>query len=95
MAARIMWMRLLFSLWLALILVFPQPSYAQTPAAVNTADRHHPFVEHVEARYTKYLAAESRGDAAAYRELRTRWAYETTMDQLKKLGKAESELGRC
>lgn len=85
-------LRLLFSLWLGLILV-SQPTYAQTPLSVSTADRHHPFVEHVERRYTMYLAAENQGDAAAYREVRTRWPYETTMEQLKKLGKAESELG--
>ena len=85
-------LRRLFSLWLGLILV-SQPTYAQAPAAMSTADRHHPFVEHVEGRYTKYLAAENQGDTAAYREVRTRWAYETTLEQLKKLGKAESELG--
>jgi len=79
-------------LWLGLILV-ASPAYAQTPSAVSTADRHHPFVEHVEMRYTKYLAAENQGDPDAYREVRTRWAYETTLEQLKKLGKAESELG--
>src|SRR5262245_34715763 len=79
-------------LWLGLILVAPS-AYAQTPSAVSTADRHHPFVKHVERRYTKYLAAENHGDTAAYREVRTRWAYETTMEQLKKLGKADSELG--
>jgi hypothetical protein len=84
--------RRLCSLWLGLILV-SQPTYAQAPAAVSTADRHHPFVEHVEGRYTKYLAAENQGDTAAYREVRSRWAYETTLEQLKKLGKAESELG--
>ena len=85
-------LRRLFSLRLGFILV-SQPTYAQTPAAVSTADHHHPFVEHVEGRYTKYLAAEVQGDTAAYREVRTRWAYETTLEQLKKLGKAESELG--
>jgi len=85
-------MRLLFSLWLWLILV-SQSTYAQTPPAVSTADRHHAFVEHVERRYTKYLTAERQGDTVAYREVRTRWAYETTMEQLKRLGKAESELG--
>jgi len=84
--------RLLCPLWLGLILV-SQPAYAQTPPAVSTADRRHPFVEHVETRYTKYLAAENQGDTAAYREVRSRWAYETTLEQLKKLGKAESELG--
>jgi hypothetical protein len=84
--------RLLFLLWLGLILA-AQPAYAQTPPAVSTTDRHHPFVEHVERRYLRYLAAESQGDTAAYRELRTKWAYEATMEQLKKLGKAESELG--
>ena len=47
----------------------------------------------MERRYTKYLAAETQGDTAAYRELRTKWAYEATLEQLKKLGKAESELG--
>src|ERR1700752_4438702 len=57
-------LRRLFSLGLGFILV-AQPTYAQTPAAVSTADRHHPFVEHVEGRYTKYLAAESQGDAEA------------------------------
>ena len=77
---------------LGLILV-SQPTFAQTPAAASTVDRHHPFVQHVESRYAKYLAAESQGDTAAYREVRTKWAYQTTMEQLKKLGKAESELG--
>jgi hypothetical protein len=86
-AANFAW---LCALWL--IMVAP-PAYAQTPSAVSTADRHHPFVEHVERRYTKYLAAENQGDTAAYKEVRTRWAYETTLEQLKKLGKAESELG--
>jgi hypothetical protein len=85
-------MRLLCPLWLGLILVSP-PAYAQSPPAVSTVDRHHLFVKHVERRYAKYLAAESQGDTAAYREVRTRWAYETTLEQLKKLGKAESELG--
>ena len=84
--------RLLFPLWLGLILV-AQSTDAQTPQAVSTADRHHPFIEHVERRYAKYLQAEHQGDTAAYREVRTRWAYETTLDQLKKLGKSESELG--
>ena len=85
-------MRLLFPLCLWLILVW-QPTYAQTPPAVNTADRQHPFVEHLERRYMTYLAAEQKGDALAYREVRTRWAYEATMEQLKRLGKAESDLG--
>ena len=84
--------RRLFPLWLGLILV-SHFTYAQTPPAVSTADRHHPFVEHAEQRYAKYLAAENQGDTAAYKEVRTRWAYETTMEQLKKLGKAQSELG--
>jgi hypothetical protein len=82
----------LFSLCLGLILL-SQPVYAQTPPAVSTADHQHPFVQHAEKRYMQYLAAESQGDAAKYRELRTKWAYETTMRQLKQLGKAESELG--
>jgi hypothetical protein len=82
----------LFQVWLGLLLI-SQPTYAQTPPAVSTADRHHPFVEHVERRYAQYLAAESRGDTAAYREVRTRWAYEASVEQRKKLGKAESELG--
>jgi hypothetical protein len=85
-------MRLLLPLWLGLILV-AQSADAQAQQAVSTADRHHPFVEHVERRYTKYLQAEHQGDTAAYREVRTRLAYEATLEQLKKLGKAESELG--
>jgi hypothetical protein len=85
-------MRLLCPLWLGLILV-SQPAYAQTPPAVSTADRHHPFVEHLEGRYAKYLAAENHGDTATYKEVRTRLAYEATLEQLKKLGKPESELG--
>jgi len=84
--------RLLFSVCLGLILV-SHLTYAQTPAAMSTADRHHPFVEHAEGRYRQYLASESRGDTAEYKEVRTRQAYELTMEQLKKLGKAESELG--
>ena len=85
-------LKLLFSLCLGLTLV-SQPTYAQTPSAVSTADRHHPFVEHAESRYRQYLASQSQGDTAAYKEVRTRQAYETTMEQLKKLGKAESDLG--
>jgi hypothetical protein len=73
--------------------VLSPAAYAQTPAAVGTSDRNHPFVVHVEKRYAQYLAAERRGDVAAYKELRTKWAYETTLDQLRKMGKAESELG--
>jgi hypothetical protein len=81
-------------LWLCLgLTLVPQPAPAQTPPAVSTTDRHHPFVEHAERRYMQYLAAESRGDAAAYKAVRTRWAYDTTLDQLRKLGKPESELG--
>ena len=75
------------------LMLIPQPAPAQTPSAVSTTDRHHPFVEHAERRYTEYLAAESRGDAAAYKAVRTRLAYDTTLDQLKKMGKPESELG--
>jgi hypothetical protein len=85
-------LRLLFSICLGLTLV-SQPTYAQTPSAVTTADHHHPFVEHAESRYRQYLASEGRGDTAAYKEVRTRQAYELTMEQLKKLGKAESDLG--
>src|SRR5258706_1971438 len=85
-------LRLLFPLCVGLILV-SQATSAQTPSAVSTADRHHPFVEHAERRYRQYLASENQGDTAAYKEVRTRQAYEMTMEQLKKLGNAESELG--
>ena len=84
--------RLLFSLCLGLALL-ARPASAQTPSAATTADRHHLFVQHAEGRYMQYLAAEIRGDAAGYKEVRTRRAYETTLEQLKKLGKQESELG--
>ena len=83
--------RLLFSVCLGLILV-AQPAYAQTPAAASTTDRHHPFVQHAESRYRQYLASETRGDTVAYKEVRTRQAYELTLEQLKKMGKADSEL---
>jgi hypothetical protein len=85
-------LRRLFSVCVGLALV-SQTTSAQTPSAVSTADRHHPFVEHAERRYRQYLASESQGDTAAYKEVRTRQAYETTMEQLKKLGKMESDLG--
>lgn len=85
-------MRLLFLICAALTLV-SQVTSAQTPSAVNTMDRHHPFVMHAEKRYGQYLASESQGDAAAYKELRTKQAFETTVEQLRKLGKAESDLG--
>ena len=85
-------LRLLFSVCVGLTLV-SQAISAQTPSAVSTADRRHPFVEHAERRYRQYLASESQGDTAAYKEVRTRQAYETTMQQLKQLGKAESDLG--
>jgi hypothetical protein len=44
-------------------------------------------VEHAERRYRQYLAAENQGDAAAYKEVRTRQAYQMTMDQRTKMGK--------
>jgi hypothetical protein len=50
-------------------------------------------VEHAGSRYKQYLAAESQGDTVAYKEVRTRQAYALTMEQLKKLGKAEGDLG--
>jgi hypothetical protein len=84
--------RLLFSLCLGLALL-SQPTSAQTPSAATTADRHHPFVQHAERRYMRYLAVESQGDTAGYKEVRTAQAYATTLEQLKKLGKAEGELG--
>jgi hypothetical protein len=86
-----MW-RLLFSVCLGLILV-SQATYAQTPSAASTADRRHPFVQHAESRYRQYLASERLGDTAAYKEVRTRRAYEGTLEQLKKMGKADSDLG--
>jgi hypothetical protein len=84
--------RLLFALCLGLALIW-QSAHAQSPAAVSTTDRHHTFVEHAEKRYKQYLASQSEGDVAAYKEVRTKRAYEATMEQLKKLGKAPSELG--
>ena len=84
--------RLLFSVCLGLILG-SQSAYAQTPSAASTADRHHPFVQHAESRYRQYLASETRGDTVAYKEVRTRQAYELTLEQLKKMGKADSDLG--
>jgi hypothetical protein len=84
--------RLLFSVCLGLILV-SQSTYAQTPSAASTADRHHPFVQHAESRYRQYLASETRGDTVAYKEVRTRQAYELTLKQLKKMGKADSDIG--
>jgi hypothetical protein len=84
--------RLRVALCLGLMLL-SQPTSAQTPAAVSTTDRPHPFVAHVEGRYRQYLASESQGDVAAYKAVRTRQAYEMTLDQLKRLGKAESDLG--
>lgn len=65
--------RLLFPLRLVLVLA-SQSTYAQTPQAVSTPDRRHPFVEHVERRYSKYLQAEHQGETGAYKEVRTRWA---------------------
>jgi hypothetical protein len=50
-------------------------------------------VEHAERRYGQYLASESQGDAAAFKEVRTRQAYEATMEQLTKMGKSPSDLG--
>ena len=50
-------------------------------------------MEHAEKRYQQYLASESQGDATAYKQVRTRQAYDTTMGQLKQLGKPESDLG--
>jgi hypothetical protein len=85
-------LRLLLALWLGLAPVW-QSAHAQSPAAASTTDRHHPFVEHAEKRYRQYLASQSEGNVSAYKEVRTKRAYETTMEQLKKLGKAPSELG--
>jgi hypothetical protein len=84
--------RLLFSVCLGLTLA-SQPACAQTPAAVSTTDRHHPFVQHAESRYRQYLASERRGDAAAFKELRTKQANDKVMENLRTMGKPESELG--
>ncbi len=84
--------RLLFSVCLGLTLV-SQPAYAQTPSAVSTTDRHHPFVEHAESRYRQYLASESEGDVAAYKAVRTRQANERVMENLKRMEKSETDLG--
>jgi hypothetical protein len=84
--------RLLFFLCIGFTLV-SQPTRAQAPPAASTANRHHPFVDHAEARYRQFLTSESLGDTAAYKQVRTKQAYETTVEQLKKLGKAESDLG--
>jgi hypothetical protein len=84
--------RLFLSLCFGLLLLVP-PTYAQTPPAASTTDGHHPFVEHAERRYRQYLAAENQSDAAAYKEVRTRQAYQMTMDQLTKMGKPPSDLG--
>jgi len=70
-----------------------QVAGAQTPSAVSTTDRRHPFVQHAERRYQQYITSESQGDTAAYKEVRTRQAYDATMGQLKQLGKPESDLG--
>lgn len=70
-----------------------QAAGAQTPSAANTTDRRHPFVQHAERRYQQYLTSERQGDTVAYKEVRTRQAYEGTMAQLKQLGKPESDLG--
>ena len=85
--------RLFLLLCLGLLLLVP-PTYAQTPPAASTTDRHHPFVEHAERRYRQYLAAENQGDAAAYKEVRTRQAYQMTMDQRTKMGKPPSALAQ-
>jgi len=86
-------LRLLLSVCVGITLI-SQVAGAQIPSAVSTTDRHHPFVEHAEQRYRQYLTSESQGDAAAYKGVRTRQAYDTTMGQLKQLGKPDSDLGR-
>jgi hypothetical protein len=85
-------LRLLVPVCVGLTLIY-QATPAQTPSAVSTTDRHHPFVEHAERRYRQYLTAESQGDTAAYKDVRTRQAYDTTLQQLRQLGKGESDLG--
>src|SRR5262245_31600662 len=85
-------LRLLLSACMGLTLI-SQVASAQTPAAVSTPDRHHPFVEHAERRYQQYLTSESQGDVASYKRIRTRQAYDATMGQLKQLGKPASDLG--
>ena len=85
-------MRLLLSVCVGFVLM-SQVAGAQTPSAVSTTDRRHPFVVHAERRYQQYLTSESQGDAASWKEVRTRQAYDTTMGQLKQMGKPESDLG--
>lgn len=85
-------LRMLFSLCLGLALVLT-PTYAQTPRAVGTTDRHDPFVTHAESRYLKYLESVSRGDVIAYKAVLTRKANEAVLEQLKKIGKSESDFG--
>ena len=67
--------------------------FAQTPPAASTTDRADPFVRHAEQRYQEYLDSEKRGDVAAYKRVRTRQAYEGTLENLQKMGKRPSDLG--
>jgi len=85
-------LRILVPLCLALALV-SQPAYAQAPPAASTTDRRHPFVTHAEGLYGQYVVSESKGDISAFKKLRTKQANQRVMENLRKLGKPESELG--
>ena len=85
-------LKFLVPLCLGLTLV-SQPAYAQAPPAASTRDHQHPFVKHAEGLYKQYVVSESQGDIAAFKKLRTKQANQRVMDNLKKLGKPQSELG--
>lgn len=66
---------------------------AQVPAAENTTDRNHPFVRHVEAVYAQLLKAEKEGDVALFKRTRAKVSVDLIMENLKRMGKTESDLG--
>ena len=65
---------------------------AQSTVAVNTTDHAHPFVKQADQIYQQYRDAEMSGDVDSYKRTRTNVAYEGTTENLKRMGKAASDL---
>jgi hypothetical protein len=63
------------------------------PATVVTTDRANAFVVAAEQAYVGHLQAERAGDASLYKRFRAKEAVNEMLEDLRKQGKSEKELG--
>ena len=67
------------------------PASAAAPATAATKDAAHPLVRHLTDLYGRCLAAEKKGDVAAYKLTRTQETFAFLESQLKKTGRDVSK----